>query len=43
MNVQPINDKVDGIFERYNRPGSPGCALAVIVYQLQLYSNGSHL
>ena len=38
MNVQPTNDKVDAIFERYVRPGSPGCALAVmqngqIVYQ----------
>ncbi|MCK4786361.1 MAG: serine hydrolase [Desulfobacteraceae bacterium] len=38
MNVQPTNDKVDSIFERYTEPGSPGCALAVmkdgeIVYQ----------
>ena len=30
MNVQPANDKVDNIFERYTKPGSPGCAVAVI-------------
>src|SRR5512136_1354006 len=38
MNVQPTNDKVDGIFEYYTLPGLPGCALVVmkdgaIVYQ----------
>lgn len=38
MNVKPADHRIDGIFERYNRPGSPGCALAVmkdgeIVYQ----------
>lgn len=38
MNVRPTNDKVDSIFERYTKSGSPGCALAVmkdgeIVYQ----------
>ncbi len=38
MNVRPTNDKVDSILERYIKPGSPGCALAVmkdgeIVYQ----------
>jgi CubicO group peptidase (beta-lactamase class C family) len=38
MNVRPTNDQVDKIFERYARPGSPGCALAVmkdgeVVYQ----------
>jgi CubicO group peptidase (beta-lactamase class C family) len=37
MNVQPTNDKVDSLFERYTKAG-PGCALAVmqdgaIVYQ----------
>ncbi len=30
MNVQPTNAEVDSIFERYTKPGSPGCALAVI-------------
>ena len=30
MNIQPTNDKVDAIFQRYIQPGSPGCALAVI-------------
>jgi CubicO group peptidase (beta-lactamase class C family) len=47
MNVQPTNtracgagtgDQVDSIFARYSKPGSPGCALAVmregeVVYQ----------
>ena len=38
MNTQPTHNKVDRIFERYSKPGSPGCALAVmkdgeIVYQ----------
>jgi CubicO group peptidase (beta-lactamase class C family) len=38
MNVQPTNDNVDRIFERYTQPVSPGCVLAVmkdgeIVYQ----------
>jgi CubicO group peptidase (beta-lactamase class C family) len=30
MNVQPTNDLVDRIFERYTAPGSPGCAVAVV-------------
>ena len=30
MNVQPIHDLVDKIFERYTVPGSPGCAVAVV-------------
>jgi len=30
VNVQLTNAEVDSIFERYTRPGSPGCALAVI-------------
>jgi CubicO group peptidase (beta-lactamase class C family) len=30
MNVQPANDQVDRIFARYDRPGSPGSALAVM-------------
>ena len=30
MNVQPTNDRIDQLFVRYTRPGSPGCALAVM-------------
>ncbi len=30
MNVQPTNDNVDRIFERYTRPGTPGCSVAVL-------------
>jgi CubicO group peptidase (beta-lactamase class C family) len=30
MNVQPTVDQVDTLFERYLKPGSPGCALAVV-------------
>lgn len=30
MNIQPTLDRVDGIFERYIQPASPGCALAVL-------------
>jgi CubicO group peptidase (beta-lactamase class C family) len=30
VNVQPTSDPVDKILERYTRPGSPGCALAVM-------------
>ena len=26
MNVRPDNAQVDSIFERYSKPGSPGCA-----------------
>ncbi len=40
MNVQPTNDKIDTIFERYTRPGSPGCALAVIKDGEIVYQQG---
>jgi CubicO group peptidase (beta-lactamase class C family) len=30
MNVQPTDERIDPIFERYLQPGSPGCALAVV-------------
>lgn len=30
MNVEPTDERVDRIFERYTKPGSPGCAVAVI-------------
>ena len=30
MNIQPTNDKIDSIFARYTKPGSSGCALAVM-------------
>ena len=40
MNIQPTNDKVDRIFERYNQPGSPGCALAVIKDGKIVYQQG---
>ena len=39
MNVQPTN-KVDGIFERYTLPGSPGCALAVMKDGEIVYKQG---
>ena len=40
MNVQPTNDKVDHIFERYTKPGSPGCAVAVIKEEAIQYQQG---
>jgi CubicO group peptidase (beta-lactamase class C family) len=40
MNVKPTNDQVDPIFERYNKPGSPGCALAVMKNGQMVYSQG---
>ena len=40
MNVQPTNDKVDSIFERYIKPGSPGCALAVMKDGELVYQQG---
>ncbi|MGD9146306.1 MAG: serine hydrolase domain-containing protein [Anaerolineae bacterium] len=40
MNIQPTNDKVDAIFERYTKPGSPGCALAVMVDGRIVYKQG---
>jgi len=40
MNIQPTNDKVDAIFERYTVPGSPGCALAVIKDGQIVYQQG---
>jgi len=30
MNIKPANNKIDYIFGRYIKPGSPGCALAVM-------------
>ena len=30
MNVEQANERVDSIFEGYTRPGSPGCAVAVM-------------
>ncbi len=30
MNIKPTNNDVDRIFETYTKPGSPGCALAVM-------------
>jgi CubicO group peptidase (beta-lactamase class C family) len=40
MNVQPTNDQVDTLFERYNKPGSPGCALAVVKDGQIVYRQG---
>ncbi len=40
MNVQPTNAKNDTMFERYNKPGSPGCALAVIKDGEIVYQQG---
>lgn len=40
MNVQPTNDQVDSLFERYAKPGSPGCALAVIKDGQIIYRQG---
>jgi len=40
MNVKPTNDQVDSIFERYTKPGSPGCALAVVKERKVAYQQG---
>jgi len=40
MNVQPTHDQVDKLFERYNQPGSPGCALAVMQDGQIVYKQG---
>ena len=40
MNVRPTNDQVDSIFERYTKPGSPGCALAVMKEGKVVYQQG---
>ncbi len=40
MNVQPTDERIDPIFERYTRPGSPGCALAVVVDGEIVYRQG---
>jgi CubicO group peptidase (beta-lactamase class C family) len=40
MNVQPTDDRVDRIFERYTKPGSPGCAVAVMKDGEILYRQG---
>lgn len=40
MNVQPTLDRVDGIFDRYLRVGSPGCALAVMLDGQIAYRQG---
>jgi CubicO group peptidase (beta-lactamase class C family) len=40
MSVQPTHDRVDALFERYTRPGSPGCALAVMKGGEMIYRQG---
>jgi CubicO group peptidase (beta-lactamase class C family) len=40
VNVQPANDLVDRLFERYTRPGSPGCVLAVMKDGEIVYKQG---
>lgn len=40
MNVEPTNERVDAIFERYSKPGSPGCALAVMQDGQIIYKQG---
>lgn len=40
MNVQPRNGKVDQIFEQYTKPGSPGCAMAVMKDGEIVYKQG---
>jgi CubicO group peptidase (beta-lactamase class C family) len=40
MNVKPTNAKVDCIFDHYAKPGSPGCALAVIKDGRVAYQQG---
>jgi CubicO group peptidase (beta-lactamase class C family) len=40
MNVQPTNEQVDTLFERYLKPGSPGCALAVVEDGQIVYRQG---
>ena len=40
MNVQPTSPQVNSLFERYTRPGSPGCALAVMQDGEIVYKQG---
>jgi CubicO group peptidase (beta-lactamase class C family) len=40
MNIQPTNEAVDKLFERYTRPGSPGCVLAVMKDGQVVYRQG---
>lgn len=40
MNVRPTLDRVDGIFDRYLKEGSPGCALAVMQDGRIVYRQG---
>ncbi len=40
MNVRPSHQQVDRIFAKYNRPGSAGCALAVIWEGEIVYKQG---
>lgn len=40
MNVQPTHEQVDRIFERYCKPGSAGCALAVVKDGEIVYKQG---
>ena len=40
MNIQPTKEQVDRIFEEFTRPGSPGCALAVMQGGEVLYKQG---
>jgi CubicO group peptidase (beta-lactamase class C family) len=40
MNVRPTSDPVGRVFERYTKPGSPGCALAVMKEGKVVYRQG---
>jgi CubicO group peptidase (beta-lactamase class C family) len=40
MNVQPTNPRVDPLFEHYTKPGSPGCAVAVMKDGQIVYKQG---
>jgi len=43
LNVQPTKDTVDRIFERFDRPGAPGCAAAVMQDGDVIYQQGYRL
>jgi CubicO group peptidase (beta-lactamase class C family) len=40
MNVQPTDPQVDPLFEHYTKPGSPGCAVAVVKEGQIVYKQG---
>jgi CubicO group peptidase (beta-lactamase class C family) len=40
VNVQPTHAEVDALFARYTKPGSPGCALAVMQDGEIIYKQG---